>query len=272
MIRRVGFVLVCLLLFIIVVKGLTGGSQSSGEEEQQIKEQTTAFLEGPQALKRVNSDVEQIILRRQIQSASATDEEKPKRVFLTFDDGPSPTVTPRILDVLDQYQVKGTFFVLGHRIDEHPEIVKETVERGHAVGNHSYSHDYDKIYRSVDAFMEDFYQCEASIRNAVGEDWHGDLVRFPGGSFESYKQPIGVHLNELDYHFFDWNAISGDGESDDYTVEDMVEKFKETASGKRTIIALFHDSESKTKTVDTLGPIIEWLQSEGYEFLTLDER
>ncbi|NLY09327.1 MAG: polysaccharide deacetylase [Tissierellia bacterium] len=195
-----------------------------------------------------------------------------KRVFLTFDDGPNDSITPKVLDILDKYGVKATFFVVGKKVEQYPGVLKTIHEKGHSIGNHTFTHDYDKIYKGVDAFMEDFSRAEKTIKNTLGEDFHSDLVRFPGGSFEEKKQPIAAHLNSLGYHYFDWNAINGDGESSKYTADFMVNKFIETAKGKQTITALFHDSEPKQNSVDSLPAIIEWLQSEGYEFLTLDQR
>lgn len=105
-----------------------------------------------------------------------------KRVFLTFDDGPSKTVTPEILRILDEYDVKATFFVLGSRVELYPDIVKEEYEKGHYIANHGYSHKYSYIYESVDNVLNEYRSTENIIRNALEKpDYYSNVFRFPGG-------------------------------------------------------------------------------------------
>lgn len=105
-----------------------------------------------------------------------------KRVFLTFDDGPSKTVTPEILRILDDYNVKATFFVLGSRVELYPEIVKEEYEKGHYIGNHGYSHKYSYIYSSIDNVLSEYRNAENIIRNALEmPEYCSNVFRFPGG-------------------------------------------------------------------------------------------
>lgn len=107
----------------------------------------------------------------------------PKRVFLTFDDGPTNQVTPYILDLLKNENIKASFFVLGNRVDANPELVKREYEEGHFIGNHGYSHKYSAIYASADTVMEEYYRTNQSIRDAIGNQEYNSLVfRFPGGS------------------------------------------------------------------------------------------
>ena len=107
----------------------------------------------------------------------------PKRVFLTFDDGPTNQVTPYILDLLKNENIKASFFVLGNRVDANPELVKREYEEGHFIGNHGYTHKYSSIYASADTVMEEYYRTNQSIRDAIGNQEYNSLVfRFPGGS------------------------------------------------------------------------------------------
>ncbi len=209
--------------------------------------------------------------RRPAEEEQQTKPQGNRVAYLTFDDGPNDSVTMQILDILDREQIKGTFFVVGKKVDQYPEVLQYIHRRGHAIGNHSYSHEYQKIYASTEAFMADFSECEQAMKRALGEGFHTSIMRFPGGSFEDYKQPIAVHLNEMGYHFYDWNALNGDGESNAYTTEEMVNKLKATAEGKDTLIVLMHDSQLKEKTVESLPEIISWLRDEGYTFKTLLE-
>lgn len=105
-----------------------------------------------------------------------------KRVFLTFDDGPSKTVTPEILRILDEYNVKATFFVLGSRAELYPEILKEEYNKGHYVANHGYSHKYSYIYESIDNVLNEYRNTENIIRNALEmPEYCSNVFRFPGG-------------------------------------------------------------------------------------------
>src|SRR5699024_6883545 len=94
--------------------------------------------------------------------------EEGKRAFLTFDDGPSETVTPKILDILDKYDIKATFFVLGCNVKSHPDIVKRAYDSGHYIANHGYSHKYSKIYKNTNTVLEEYNKTEEAIREATG--------------------------------------------------------------------------------------------------------
>lgn len=105
-----------------------------------------------------------------------------KRVFLTFDDGPSKTVTPEILKILDNYNIKATFFVLGSRVELYPDIIREEYNKGHYIANHGYSHKYSYIYESVDNVLNEYRNTENIIRNVLGlPNYSSNVFRFPGG-------------------------------------------------------------------------------------------
>lgn len=199
-----------------------------------------------------------------------------KVAYLTFDDGPSRTNTPKVLDILKQNDVKGTFFIVGSQLEEEQDndIVRRIVKEGHAIGNHTYSHDYDKIYpgRSVnkDAFMQEVHECDEKLRGALGDGYKTTIVRMPGGHM-SWK-----NTQELDEEFkkdsissIDWNCINGDGEYKNRSEDQMFEYFKETAEGHTALIILMHDSYGKEKTVNILPRMIDYLKSQGYEFRTI---
>jgi len=106
-----------------------------------------------------------------------------KTAYLTFDDGPSGDVTPLILDLLKQEEIKATFFVLGSRVKACPDIVRRAYEEGHYIANHGYSHKYSKIYKSVQAVLDEYNETEECIRQALEiENYNSHLFRFPGGS------------------------------------------------------------------------------------------
>lgn len=104
-----------------------------------------------------------------------------KRVFLTFDDGPSKSVTPLILDLLKQENIKATFFVLGNKVEQNPEIVNRIFEEGHYIANHGYSHKYSSIYTSTQSILDEYNKTEQCIKNALNNpDYNSRVFRFPG--------------------------------------------------------------------------------------------
>lgn len=193
-----------------------------------------------------------------------------KRAFLTFDDGPS-TVTPTILDVLKQENVKASFFVLGSRVNAMPEMTKRIYDEGHYVANHGYSHLYSAIYASPQAVLDEFNECNKAVRNAIGvSDYHSHLFRFPGGlpggKYAEIKRQAKELLSQNDIVNIDWNALTGDAETANPTVEFEMQRIQETVNNKSSVVILMHDAQAKAVTAEALPQIISWLRENGYEF------
>lgn len=195
-----------------------------------------------------------------------------KVAYLTFDDGPSLNTTG-ILDILDRYHVKATFFVKGN---EQPYALmgyREIKRRGHLIALHSYSHDYSVIYRSKAGFFGDLNRLEVFLRQNVGVT--SRLVRFPGGSRNittrqaSTKHVVNEVIQELNkkgYVYCDWNVDSKDGISPAITERTIINSvLKGTRNQKRAVI-LLHDINDMKNTVRALPEIIEGLRDQGYTF------
>ena len=195
-----------------------------------------------------------------------------KQVYLTFDDGPSKDITPQILDILRENNVKATFFVLGSSIERYPETLKREFEEGHYIANHGYSHVYSKIYKSKDTVFEEFAKTEDAIKLALGNpDYNSYLFRFPGGSsggkYSGVKAEARELLNSYGVAFTNWNALTGDAEGK-VTKEDCIAEMINTIGKQKSVILLMHDANDKTQTVEALPSIIEYFKNEGYEFKT----
>lgn len=180
------------------------------------------------------------------------------KVYLTFDDGPS-VYTEDILDILDSYGVKATFFVVGKETDSAKEAMREIVDRGHTLGMHSYSHKYSEIYRSVDDFAGDFTKLQDYLYEVTGVK--SVVYRFPGGSSNTVSEldmrDFADYLEEQGVRFFDWNISSGDGGKELLSVETLVSNSTADIEKHETSIILLHDSANKRTTVDALPDIIE---------------
>ena len=198
-----------------------------------------------------------------------------KRVFLTFDDGPSKTVTPLILDLLKKENVKANFFVLGSRVEQNPEVLRRIYEEGHFIGNHGYSHKYSKIYESVDSVLNEYNVTNQIIKRTLKIDKFESLVfRFPGGVhggfYNDLKLEAANKLKEEGIANVDWNALTNDA-AGATTKEAIMENFYKTTKDLTSIVLLMHDAPDKILTYECLTDIIHYLKDNGYKFETMYE-
>lgn len=196
-----------------------------------------------------------------------------KRVFLTFDDGPSKTVTPLILDLLKKENIKATFFVLGYNAERNPEILKRVYAEGHYIANHGYSHKYNEIYNSVDTVIYEYNKTEQCIKNALdNQNYNSRVFRFPGGSvggkYNQIKQEAKEVLKQNNVAFLDWNALSNDS-AGAHTKEDIMDNITKTVGEKNNVVILMHDASDKILTYETLQDVINFLKNKGYMFRNL---
>ena len=175
------------------------------------------------------------------ETESDAEPEITKRAYLTFDDGPSGN-TVEILDILDKYDVKATFFVVG-RDKSYYDAYRDIVDRGHTLGLHSYTHDYDKIYGSLADFSEDIEELRNLLYDVTG----------------------------VNCVYYDWNALNNDAVCGSYTPEQLVDNIMKDALQHDDVVILMHDLESRHTTVESLPMLIERLRDDGYELLPIDE-
>ena len=194
-----------------------------------------------------------------------------KVVYLTIDDGPSEN-TQAVLDILDKYDCKATFFVTGICPDYAYQI-KEEYRRGHTVGMHTYSHDYAQVYSSQAAFYADLDAIGQVVSEQIG--FVPCFIRFPGGSSNaiSANYTRGIMSSLVDgvqaegYQYYGWNASTGDG--DVHTADELFANACEFDE-LENVVMLCHDSSTKQETVKALPRIIEHYQKLGYTFEAID--
>ena len=190
-------------------------------------------------------------------------------IYLTYDDGPSE-YTASLLDVLKKYNIKATFFVTGYGDDD---LISREYNERHTVALHSFTHKYNLIYTSVEAYFADLEQVKTRVKNITGEDVN--IIRFPGGSSNTvsakYDGPIRImsilsqEVLNRGYVYFDWNVDSNDAgntDSADQVYSNVVSRLKEGAN-----IVLQHDT--KGFSVEAVERIIEYGLSNGYDFQAL---
>ena len=193
-----------------------------------------------------------------------------KRVFLTFDDGPSRTVTPLVLDLLKQEKIKATFFLLGSRVELNPDIVKREYDEGHYIANHGYSHNYTSIYQTPQSVVDEFNATEGAIKNALGnQEYNSYLFRFPGGmpggKHAQLKRDAAGILEQNGVAHLDWNALTSDA-AGAKTSEEMLQNAISTIGEKNSVVILMHDAGDKILTYEMLPNLISYLREKGYEF------
>ena len=192
------------------------------------------------------------------------------KVYLTFDDGPGP-YTDELLDVLAEYDVKATFFVIGRKDEHSLNMYKRIVEEGHTLAMHSYTHQYKKIYSSVEAFEKDFKKLSNLLYKTTGI--RVKRFRFPGGSSNNVS---GIpmtdfidYLNDNDIVYYDWNVINGDATGKKLTAKQMVDTVMSGVRKNNNSTVLMHDFVSDDTTVKSLPSLIKKLQKENYVILPI---
>lgn len=197
----------------------------------------------------------------------SADQAQEGMIYLTFDDGPSWR-TPEVLQILREENVKATFFVIGHADEQSRQWMRDIVADGHTIGMHSYTHDYDRIYASVEAYLEDMYQIFALIKETTGVT--PTVFRFPGGSINGYnyevEQDIVSEMLRRGFVPYDWNVSSGDASGNLASADTIVTNVVQGAAGTDRGIVLMHDAAPKTTTVAALRPMIAQLRSMGFQF------
>ena len=195
-------------------------------------------------------------------NAMAEEEDGVRKVYLTFDDGPSSN-TDRILDILAEYDVKATFFVVGKEEEKYRPLYNRIVQEGHTLGMHSYSHKYNEIYQSVDSYAEDLCKLQEFLYDMTGV--RCSYCRFPGGSSNSVSN-VDMHdligyLDERNMVYFDWNVSSGDAASGYISPEEIVANCTGNLESFDEAIILMHDASNKNSTVEALPKLIETIQA-----------
>ncbi|WP_238882394.1 polysaccharide deacetylase family protein [Clostridium sp. YIM B02551] len=194
-------------------------------------------------------------------------ESEEKVIYITFDDGPTK-VSNKVLDVLDEYGVKATFFLIGEQIQRNRDVVFRMYENGHSIGLHSYTHSRNKIYSSRSSFLDEMKKTQKELEELTG--YKSTILRFPFGCNNNmYKldNKMVDMLHSEGLKIFDWNVDSKDGAIQGLSSYDIL---KNSKTDKNRIILLLHCSSNNKNTVKALPSIIKYYKEKGYTFKTID--
>ncbi|MBC2399480.1 polysaccharide deacetylase family protein [Clostridium tetanomorphum] len=185
-------------------------------------------------------------------------------VYLTFDDGPTKIITPKLLDVLKQHDVKATFFVVGKEIEGTEDILLRMYKEGHGIGLHTYSHNYKKVYSSQDIFIDEMIKTKEKVKAITG--YTSNIIRFPGGSAKQLNKGFLEKLHKNNLKVFDWNVNLCDGINANLPVNKLVNNAKRYKNNYSRLIVLMHCNSNNKNTVKALPEIIKYYKNLGYEF------
>ena len=187
-----------------------------------------------------------------------------KVVALTYDDGPHPTFTPQILDVLDRYHVKATFFMIGQRMESFPDLVEEVAKRGHAIGNHTYTHPRNLEKSTPSQVIQELEKCEEVIERLT--EHRAKLFRPPRGMLDGTVLTIS---SEEGYRTILWSVCAD--HHDAPTPQDMAARVLRRVHPGSIILAHDGTFPSRIRDVEATSLIIAGLQKRGYRFVTVPE-
>lgn len=188
--------------------------------------------------------------------------------YLTFDDGPNKENTTKILKILKDEQIHATFFLTGNNVERYPDVVKAIYESGNAIGIHSYSHDYKKIYASPQAYMDEVDKTAGLIYDVIHV--RPVISRAPGGTSGHFTKAFWQALNQEGYIEVGWNSLTGDADGTGKTAGKEVENIKKQLALRpylhSHLVILMHDASGHQATVEALPELIKLLKSQGYIF------
>lgn len=187
-------------------------------------------------------------------------------VYLTFDDGPS-RLTPQILDILQEEGVPATFFVLGKLAEQNADTLQRIANEGHAIGNHTYDHDYSKLYTNFGQFFEQVERTDEVIYEITG--FRTQLFRAPGGTYANFDAFYSYYMEQLGFVVYDWDVDSGDSKRRGVPASEIIANVKKSPL-KHEMNVLLHDSAGHEETVNALPEIIRYYRDLGYTFAVLD--
>ncbi|MBR1391987.1 MAG: polysaccharide deacetylase [Lachnospiraceae bacterium] len=274
----VSWIIISIILFVVLIGRVISLQRQINELKQHIViSDTVAYREAAnadellQGVQPSAGDTETPVTVAHAEDNLAQDTDVHK-VYLTFEDGPSSN-TEKILDILAEYQVKATFFVVGKEDEASQAVYRRIVEEGHTLAMHSYSHKYSTIYNSLEDFETDTKKLQDYLYEITGVTCK--FYRFPGGSANQVSnvdvKEFISYLNGQGIVYYDWNVSSGDAASQAYTADELVENVMADVPKYKTSVVLMHDSDARNTTVDALSSMIEALQAEGAELLPITD-
>ena len=257
----------------IVAKNQTSKSLAVQEQEQEQQQEEIMRI----ALENKQKEEEEKKIKEEQEKQREKQEEENATgiIYLTFDDGPTADSTPQVLDILEQNNIKATFFVI-HYSEQNEHLVKREKEQGHTIALHGFSHTYSVVYQSADSCLENFRKIGEQVYQTTGIN--SKIIRFPGGTSNTvsrkYCEGVMTELSQraIDegYRIFDWNVDSDDA-GKAKTSDDIYNNVTSKLKPGRNNVVLMHDFAGNHKTIGALQGIINFGKENGYVFRKITE-
>lgn len=274
--NRRGKIAVVILLTgaIFLFSGLLGGKKDFAMEGDATALETLSVSFEPM-VSFADSNLSQSIIEkekqekeeaRQIAIAKQKEEDQEENaIYLTFDDGPSE-IADELLDILNDYNMIATFFMLGPNMEEHPEVVKRMEEEGFGLALHGITHEVQEVYGDASAPVEEMTDGQEILEDIT--DFSSDMVRLPYGSVPYLTEEMRFLLDQDDFNIWDWNVDSRDWElTDESYVQHTVEEIERIEETDEAPVVLLHDKE---ETIKHLPELLSYIQKQGYKTKLLD--
>jgi peptidoglycan-N-acetylglucosamine deacetylase len=255
---------------------LSSETEALKSDNEKLTESNDAIKKENDALKKENTELKKKLQAAQANKPPATPTLTDKIAYLTFDDGPSDN-TIKILDILKANSIKATFFVNGN--PNRKEVYQRIVKEGHTIGNHTYSHDYALLYKTIDGFYADMNKLNNFLYETTGVK--PEILRFPGGSNnhvsykyggEDFMDRLTRQVKQSGIKYFDWNVSSTDASVTTQDKNIIISEVLKGAKNKKQAIILMHDSKPKTTTAEALPALIKGLKEQGFKFASLSSK
>lgn len=216
--------------------------------------------------------ISNFIISKEVFSLQRKNEKK--IVYLTFNDGQSPSITNEILKVLERNNVKATFFLIGSEVRDNPEVIKKINDKGMSIMPHTDMNDYNHIYDSCESYLKDLKKCEESIKSLTGKT-NFNFIRMPGGSDNTIAKSdvldeIRSEIINNNKYYIDWSLDIGDTENTEKKVDFIESRIREYGGLYKVEVVLMHDLQNKLLTIQGLQETIDFYKERGYEFKNLD--
>ncbi|OPJ55362.1 polysaccharide deacetylase family protein [Clostridium oryzae] len=271
------FLIGCNLVMFLVVGAMLGVGNKDSNAEASKKHTNSAAIMNIVKSNDVIGKTDTSMFKSAVKLTTAKVDKKSKTAFLTFDDGPSIN-TDKILAILRKYHVKATFFVNGHTDKNSKKMYKLILKDGNVIGNHTYSHEYKYVYKSIPNFKKDIIKLNDYVEKLTGKE-PIKVLRFPGGSNNRVSIRYGgkhimknlvKQVKKMGYSYVDWNVDSEDASAVMISKKRIVNNVLSECKWKKTAVILMHDSAPKKTTVAGLAQIISSLKKKGFRFDTID--
>lgn len=213
---------------------------------------------------KILQEKEKILAEIRKREAGRKSSEHPKVAYVTFDDGPTK-YTEKILEILNEYDCKATFFMLADRIQKHKNMVKKVMTQGNSIGLHGVTHDVKAIYKSPSNVVSEMNQCNYALQQATGK--RSNLIRVPYGSKPYMTRKYRSAIEKAGYKMWDWNVDSKDSLKQNIRPILIVENVKQQVKKQKVPVILLHEKQA---TVEALPKILKYLKQNGYDVIPID--